>query len=403
LINPSSLPTQPISTFDEATSHVPLSVSGVKIESKNGFAAVDAARGLAAGIVFIHHLTVFFPGAFETILGRNTLLAQALNFLSNLNTEAVMLFFVVSGFCIRSSSKKADFGRLTDVLNYGRRRFARIVPLYWLALAFTGVVGMILGLTADRAFSFETLFGNLIFLQSSESARGTWFVPYGLNGPLWSISYEVFYYVLFPFAIIVEHWLGIRSAVVSLVAAFVFSLGALVAYNVAPNPILLFAAYYFVWRLGVCAFDVLRNPGESRLALIFAIGAAVGLSVIIAGHASANLSNIRNGTVISAVWVAAQSWPKAKTFVALLPVAGIIGGLARLGGISYGLYLLHHPLLRLTSTYMGDTVIGLVLAIAAAIIFAALAEAGGARAKQLILGSRIAFAPKRVTGFDANP
>jgi peptidoglycan/LPS O-acetylase OafA/YrhL len=388
LINPSSLPTQPISTFDEATSHVPLSVSGVKIESKNGFAAVDAARGLAAGIVFIHHLTVFFPGAFETILGRNTLLAQALNFLSNLNTEAVMLFFVVSGFCIRSSSKKADFGRWTDVLNYGRRRFARIVPLYWLALAFTGVVGMILGLTADRAFSFETLFGNLIFLQSSESARGTWFVPYGLNGPLWSISYEVFYYVLFPFAIIVEHWVGLRSAAASLIAAYVFSLGAFIAYSLAPNPIMLFAAYYCVWRLGVCAFDVLRDSSEARAVLVFAIGAAIVVSIIIAWHASANLSNIRNGTIISAVWIAAQTWPKAATFAVLRPVASAISGLARLGGISYSLYLLHHPILRLLNGFVGDTVGGLVLAALAALIIAGLAESGGLQVKRLILRPR---------------
>jgi peptidoglycan/LPS O-acetylase OafA/YrhL len=382
------------SAIVETKPYVQLSSRGLPIGAKNEFASVDAARGLAAGMVLIHHLTVFFPGACVSLLGRDTIAAQTINFISDLNTEAVMLFFVVSGFCIRASSQKADFGRLADVLYYGRRRFARIVPLYWFALAFTGMVGAVLGLTADHAFSLETLIGNLSFLQSSESARGTWFVPYGLNGPLWSISYEVFYYVLFPFALIAERGLGIRSPVVSLILAFVFSLAAFIGYNLAANPIMLFATYYCVWRLGVCAFDVLRNPGEERAALAVTIGATIVLSAIIAWHASANLSNIRSGVIIAAIWIAAQAWPYARAFTALMPVSKVIGGLARLGGISYGLYLLHHPLLRLVSSLVGDTVEALALAIAAALIVAALAEAGGLHLKYFILRPR-AVSPQR--------
>jgi peptidoglycan/LPS O-acetylase OafA/YrhL len=303
-----------------------------------------------------------------------------------------MLFFVISGFCIRSSSQKADFGRWADILYYGRRRFARIVPLYWFALAFTGLAGVILGLTADHAFSLETLIGNLGFLQSSESARGTWFVPYGLNGPLWSISYEVFYYVLFPFALIAERGLRVRSASASLILTYVFSAAAFIAYNLAPNPIMLFAIYYCVWRLGVCAFDVLHNPREVPTALAFTIGAVIVLSGIIGWHASANLSNIRSGTIIAAIWIAAQAWPNASAFTALLPVSKIIGGLARLGGISYALYLLHHPLLRFVSIFMGDTVGALTLAIVAAFIIATFAETAGLQVKHLILRPRVALA-----------
>ncbi len=358
------------------------------VQSKNAFASVDAARGLAAGLVLVHHLTVFFPGAIETLLGRDTFAAQGLNFLSDLNTEAVMLFFVISGFCIRSSSQKADFTHWADLIHYGRRRFARIVPLYWVALGFTGVVGAILGLTSDHAFSFETLLGNLSFLQSSESARGTWFDPYGLNGPLWSISYEVFYYVLFPFALIAERGLGIRSASYALIVAFVFSIVAFIAYNVAPNPIMMFATYYCVWRLGVCAFDILHRPGETRIALAFTIIAAIVISTIIAWHASASLTNIRNGTIIAALWIAAQSRPAARSFSALMPVGKIIEAFARIGAISYGLYLLHHPLLRLVRTLFGDTVETVALAVMAALILAALAEAGGLHVKFFILRPR---------------
>jgi peptidoglycan/LPS O-acetylase OafA/YrhL len=380
--------TKSISTVESPKLRAEQLAESFPMEAKHVFASVDAARGLAASIVFIHHLTVFFPVAFATLLGRDTLAAQVLKFVADLNTEAVMLFFVISGFCIRASSLKSDFARWDDVVYYGRRRFARIVPLYWFALAFAGATGAILGLTADHAFSLETLLGNLSFLQTSESARGTWFVPYGLNGPLWSISYEVFYYVLFPFALIAEARLGIRSATVSLILAFVFSVVAFVVYNVAPNPIMLFATYYCVWRLGVCTFDVLRDPREVRCALTFAIGVAIALSAIVVWHPSANLAGIRNSVIIAVLWIGVQSWPNARAFAAFRPVARIIGGFAWVGGISYGLYLLHHPVLRLLSGLLGDTVEVLVFATAVALIFAAFAEAGGLYVKYFILRRR---------------
>src|ERR1035437_4483575 len=95
LSNPSSkvMPTK--LAIADSKSHVQQSDRGLPIGAKNDFASVDAARGLAAGMVLIHHLSVFFPAAFVTLLGRDTVAAQALNFISDLNTEAVMLFFVV--------------------------------------------------------------------------------------------------------------------------------------------------------------------------------------------------------------------------------------------------------------------------------------------------------------------
>jgi peptidoglycan/LPS O-acetylase OafA/YrhL len=352
---------------------------------ENLFAPVDAARGVAASLVLFHHLTVFFPTAFIELFGRDTLAARGIELLSDLNTEAVMMFFIISGFCIRSSSQKLDFFSWNDIVYYGRRRFARIVPLYWFALAFAGVTGVILGLTSNHAFSLETLVGNLGFLQSSDNARGTWFVPYGLNGPLWSISYEVFYYILFPIILIAERSLRVRSTIVSLIIAYAFSAIAFIAYNLSPNPIMLFAIYYCVWHLGACAFDVLHNPRDLRAVLTLSIVTVIILSVIIAWHASANLSNIRNGMMISAIWIALQAWPNAQAIISLVPLSKIIDGLARLGGISYALYLLHHPLLRLWSTFGGDTVEALGLATMTAFVFAALAEAAGLQVKYFIL------------------
>jgi peptidoglycan/LPS O-acetylase OafA/YrhL len=361
---------------------------GFPYAATNTFASVDAARGLAASIVLIHHLTVFFPSAITKLFGQGTTAARSIELLSALNTEAVMLFFVISGFCIRSSSQKLDFRHWNDALYYGRRRFARIVPLYWLALAFAGLIGVILKLSGDHAYSLATLIGNLGFLQTSEAAKGVWFVPYGQNGPLWSISYEAFYYALFPVALLLERRCRIESATSSLAVAYGFSTVAFVAYELSPNPITLFAIYFCVWRLGVCAFDVLQNSRDRNWSMGFIVVAAGILSLVIAWHTSANLTNIRNGTVIAALWIALQSWPAAQSISTLLPISKLISYFARIGAISYGLYLLHYPLLRLTSTSLGDSVGSFAVAVLAAFILAAIAEAGGRQVKHLLLRQR---------------
>jgi peptidoglycan/LPS O-acetylase OafA/YrhL len=140
--------------------------------------AIDAARGVAAGVVFVHHLDVFYPRAFESLLGDRTIGHWLLEFVSELNVEAVMLFFIISGFCIRATSVTYDFGKLGSLLDYGRRRVARIVPLYLIALCFTFGAGVAVGQTSDESYSLGTLAGNMMFLQAPASVRGVWFIPF---------------------------------------------------------------------------------------------------------------------------------------------------------------------------------------------------------------------------------
>src|ERR1035441_502485 len=54
--------------------------------------------------------------------------------------------------------------------------------------------------------TLPAFFGNLFFLQSVVSP------VFGSNGPLWSLSYEFWYYILFPVLMIAAtSWAGVRS------------------------------------------------------------------------------------------------------------------------------------------------------------------------------------------------
>jgi peptidoglycan/LPS O-acetylase OafA/YrhL len=108
----------------------------------------------------------------------------------------VDLFFVVSGFVIASQY----LGRVTDGRAVGRflwRRLARIYPLHLVTLAFYVVIALALYLGAahtDNAarYPFSDLPAQLLLLHAFDGARLTF------NFPSWSLSAEMFCYVLFP-------------------------------------------------------------------------------------------------------------------------------------------------------------------------------------------------------------
>lgn len=108
----------------------------------------------------------------------------------------VDLFFVVSGFVIA----RQYFGRVGDTASIGRflwRRLARIYPLHLATLAFYVVLAVALHFGIARTdnparYPFSDLPAQLLLLHAFDGERLTF------NFPSWSLSAEMFCYVLFP-------------------------------------------------------------------------------------------------------------------------------------------------------------------------------------------------------------
>lgn len=191
------------------------------METKKRLGGADGVRALACLMVMVHH-------AFQ----RLALPAQSADFqewqLFFLTGAAgVGVFFVLSGYLLSSPFWKAwgDGAERPSLGTYALRRWARIAPAFWVNLVLTFVLSLsfypdapnlvwrfVSGLTFTSSFTWQTLF------------------PVEINGPLWSIGYEVFSYVLLGFFLFLWFLIpGKRSALAGFAwwaGVFVLTVGA---------------------------------------------------------------------------------------------------------------------------------------------------------------------------------
>jgi len=240
-----------------------------------GLEVLDAIRGGAALYVVCHHARILLmmsnqdahSAAVSTL---QRLLVQS-SVIFSFGHQAVLLFFVLSGFCIHlrqaeqlSENPSAAF----NLRQYAGRRFRRIAPPYYWAILFTFLIDMLATYVNPHFVKYggnntyvnymifqykdvKTLLGNLVFLQSVA------FPPYGNNTPLWSLSYEFYFYVLYPLYLALRTRLGITKSMVA--TAFLSLAAALGQAHISLLShfwILAIVAAWFWWVLGAVAAEL---------------------------------------------------------------------------------------------------------------------------------------------------
>jgi len=208
---------------------------------------ISLLRGVAAFVVAAAHLRAeMYPGL--RTLADPSLWFQGFAFATGFAHQAVLVFFVISGWLVGGSllNKIGQPGALT---NYAIDRATRL----WTVLLPTFVLTLLLGLgtgvllpgsidfSAANEFSALSFAGNLLGLQRVVLAN------FGGNYALWSLANETWYYVMFPLLVLL---FTARSPSMRIASG-----GALVLATVLlPLEILL---YFAIWLLGV-AFSRLR-------------------------------------------------------------------------------------------------------------------------------------------------
>jgi peptidoglycan/LPS O-acetylase OafA/YrhL len=293
----------------------------------------DGLRIIAAGAVVILHYSDYFK---DTGVGR-FMVAHTWHF--NLFVD---LFFVVSGFVIA----RQYAGRANDTASIGRflwRRLARIYPLHLATLAFYVALAGALHFGAARTdnparYPFADLPAQLLLLHAFVGERLTF------NFPSWSLSAEMFCYLLFPaLAFLAQRR---KEAIVALVIVAALA-NSLWAWAFATTP----------WA------DWINQGGGFRALPAFALGMACHLFrhriarwPMIPGALAASLAAfIGLGSLLPAMTALLAIY-----IIALLAVQADCGGrqtgLSRLGfdrwsPLTYSCYMLHIPVATVIITF----------------------------------------------------
>lgn len=298
--------------------------------------ALDLIRWLAALLVFAAHF-----------IQLGTCLAPS-ELIDPFSRLGVLIFFILSGYVIRYVAEAHH----PNIAHYLEARFARITSVYWPAL----IVTVIADLTgrhlnalpyvrypapdALHIAAFSPVF--LVFLSENMVHPLRWFS----NGPLWSIAYEVWYYLLFGIAFYLR---GRRRAVLLAIAALLAGLHILLLM-----PLWLIGGQIYVQRRRWAAV-----PFWLRWLIIAVAMASVLLLSLPAGHALLEPLRALGVTATGQGFHA----PFLADYVILVPAALAIamlcaGNTVRLpakahiliragAGFSFSLYAFHVPLVVL--------------------------------------------------------
>lgn len=199
---------------------------------KNRLEKLEALRGFAALYVVLFH----------TLPQKIFLWGVNVGTIFRFGPEAVIVFFVLSGFVIKYTfEKSAD----KSFRYYFIRRFIRLyIPLF-----FIFVLGYLIKCYSEGTLAnpdWKTLLGNIFMLQDVISQKpNVLSAAYMGNGVLWSLSYEWWFYMLFFLLAknISSSKLNKWVNIIVIVAA--------ASYVVYPFMVNRLAMYFAIWWIGV--------------------------------------------------------------------------------------------------------------------------------------------------------
>ena len=314
--------------------------------------ALDGLRGMTALYVVVFHASGLL---WTSVRPEDGAVPWLYENLVSFGHQAVLVFFLISGFCIHYRQAKTGARRI-HVRQFGWRRVKRLYPSLLLALLITAAldhIGMLLNpgyytiprnfwdgpVTVGGAYSLHAIVGNLLL-------QARLFVPeLGSNSPLWSLAFEFWFYMLYPLML-----RGFRLLGAGRMTALAGALSIVTWLFLDGSPLWSVAIFeaWSIWVFGALLAESYVR-GEWPRILRYLGPAAPAILVFTAllsplGSGRDWLPDVWWGAVfalmLAYLMLAHNSLP-SRVFERVCLACG------RLGEISYSLYLVHYPLLAL--------------------------------------------------------
>jgi peptidoglycan/LPS O-acetylase OafA/YrhL len=278
-------------------------------------------------LVCLAHLrNLLFPDISQ--VAHPSVMVKTFYFFTLFGTQAVVIFFVISGFLVGGrvvhDVAAGHFSSMKYFVDRAARLYVVLIPAIILSVALQHVQ-----LTSECAVkdSVARLAGNAFFLQNLIVD------PLCNDHPLWSLSNEAVYYIA-----IVPIALAFRSGAIWFAIIPVF---LLMDYFASPEPLSI-GVGSLIWLLGVTPWFVrLDVPVIVPLGLFAASMVLSRAHLLDAYHAG----DFAIGLCFAAS-IAAR-WPAGKLPTTLVRI-GFLGA-----SFSYSLYLVHMPIAQAISAHLG--------------------------------------------------
>ncbi len=314
---------------DEALNNVSHAEGLLKADLRLRTNNFDLLRFAFAFIVFLVHSYVLSGAEALSILGR--LLSSEI---------AVKSFFVVSGFLIFMSFENAS-----STKSYFLKRTRRIYPAYVAVVLMCALLG---GVFSTHSWGdylslpvLKYIAANLIFLNFLQPSLPGLFESNALqavNGALWTLKIEVMFYLFVPFAVIAFRKFG------RLTMMMVFYIASIL-YTIIMTDL--------TSRTGFSFYVELQRQLPGQLAFFMAGAAGYYYFEYLAKYGSslALLALVMFGLQAWLPWMAIEPIALAIIVVYLACIAPCIGNFGKYGDFSYGMYIVHFPVLQLLISY----------------------------------------------------
>lgn len=309
---------------------------------------LEAIRGLAAFYVVLHH--TISENSVNKI--SEDLLGLQIGFLLRFGQEAVILFFVLSGFVINYSFRRS---RDKTFKTYFVKRAARIyVPLLLVFLTSYLLASYNQGNLINPELKVLVL--NILMLQDWALVKPNVITgAYMDNTPLWSLSYEWWFYMLyFPLVRLVKNTKTLHISV------FIIAFTASLIYMAHPSFVPRIIMYLAIWWTGVTLSDLYMSNKLDRVNEVFI--PAIGLTaptIVLAfnvlqskqyGHdlllGVHPVLELRHFVFSLFIFATSLIWRKLNW----IGFDRLIKPFLILAPISYAMYISHHPIM-VTATY----------------------------------------------------
>ena len=170
---------------------------------KKNLQLIQVLRGIASLLVVLFHITGNFSETYHQHWLGNIFL---------FGNSGVDIFFVLSGFIITYSNRQY-ITMPTSIIKFLKKRAIRVFPIYWVVITFFIFLQII----------FPTYYRTHYYLDIV-NILNTYFLLLNhnmVNGVSWTLTYELFFYLLFVIALSVPHK---KYTLLLLFAYFIFLL-----------------------------------------------------------------------------------------------------------------------------------------------------------------------------------